>query len=286
MLATVPQTTPVDLVFRLGSQLPDFFSPVPRTAFPTIEEELDRLCATSPEVIDAELNAQAGTPDLDGFRKDPARALGELADGLQAYWDAALASHWPAMRGALEEEMIFRARLLAVDGPEEILGVLHERIRWERPALTLIKPHEHAFVSAGQRLLLIPLIFSPGALICTTSDENVVAVSYQSRGSVVLAGGEGRDLPPRTERDRLSVLLGNGRATVLRALHPRPSTTAGLAAMLGLAPSTVSEHLSGLAAAGVVHRRRAGRRVLYGLEPTGLALLDLLSSPSDAHASG
>jgi DNA-binding transcriptional ArsR family regulator len=57
-----------------------------------------------------------------------------------------------------------------------------------------------------------------------------------------------------------------------------PATTTGLATALGLAPSTVSEHLSALQAAGVVHRRRAGRRVLYGLEPAGTALVTLLDS--------
>jgi DNA-binding transcriptional ArsR family regulator len=66
---------------------------------------------------------------------------------------------------------------------------------------------------------------------------------------------------------------------VLRALTT-PSTTTGLAAGLGLAMSTVSEHLAGLQAAGVVHRRRAGRRVLYGLEPAGLALVNLLGEDS------
>jgi DNA-binding transcriptional ArsR family regulator len=66
---------------------------------------------------------------------------------------------------------------------------------------------------------------------------------------------------------------------VLRALTV-PTTTTGLAGALGLAPSTVSEHLAGLQAAGVVHRRRAGRRVLYGLEPAGIALVNLLGGDS------
>ncbi len=59
-----------------------------------------------------------------------------------------------------------------------------------------------------------------------------------------------------------------------------PATTSALSAALGLAPSTVSEHLSALLAAGVVHRRRAGRRVLYGLEPAGTALVGLIGGDS------
>jgi hypothetical protein len=36
-----------------------------------------------------------------------------------------------------------------------------------------------------------------------------------------------------------------------------------------------------LVAAGVVNRRRAGRRVLYELEPAGLALVKLLAPEGD-----
>ena len=48
-----------------------------------------------------------------------------------------------------------------------------------------------------------------------------------------------------------------------------------LAKALGLAASTVSEHLSGFVAAGVVKRHRAGGRVLYELDTDGKALLSL-----------
>jgi DNA-binding transcriptional ArsR family regulator len=42
-----------------------------------------------------------------------------------------------------------------------------------------------------------------------------------------------------------------------------PRTTAYLASILGLAPSTVSEHLSVMAASGLLASHREGRRVLY-----------------------
>jgi DNA-binding transcriptional ArsR family regulator len=81
---------------------------------------------------------------------------------------------------------------------------------------------------------------------------------------------------PENDSDRLALLLGRGRAAILRSLAT-PSTTAGLAATLGLAPSTVSEHLSVLVEVGVAGRRRAGRHVVYGLEPAGLALVGLIA---------
>ena len=180
------------------------------------------------------------------------------------------------MRAALDEEVLHRARALAADGPDALLADLHERVRWERPVLTLVKPLEHSFSAVDQRLLLVPLIFSRGALTCSTDHPEIVAVSYQARGAVLLADDPAG--PERAARndDKLAILVGRGRAAVLRALT-RPSTTAGLAATLGLAPSTVSEHLTTLVAAGVVNRRRVGRRVVYGLEPAGNALVTLIS---------
>lgn len=266
----------------LHGPYPDFFTPRPPTADPAIEDELAVVRATPPEVISAQLarHYPEGTPPaLAPFERDPAGALQRYADTLLAYWSAAIAPYWPVMRAALDEEVLHRARTLAADGPDALLAGLHDRVRWQRPVLTLVKTYDDSFTWYDKQLLLIPLIFSRGALAYTTDDPDVIGVSYQARGSAVLA-----DRPePEVARDRLAVLVGRGRATVLRELTT-PGTTAALAARLGLAPSTVSEHLAALTAAGVVNRRRAGRRVLYGLEPAGLALLALLDSPAATRA--
>jgi DNA-binding transcriptional ArsR family regulator len=79
------------------------------------------------------------------------------------------------------------------------------------------------------------------------------------------------NLPPRA--DRLAELLGRGRASVLRALVV-PTTTTVVARAVGLAPSTVSQHLSALHLAGVVRKRRSGSRVLYELDHGGFILLN------------
>jgi DNA-binding transcriptional ArsR family regulator len=280
-VAAVRATTP------LQGSFPDFFSPRPQVAAPTIEDELAVIRATPPEVIAAQLarHYPDGTPPgLVPFQRDPEDALRCYTDTLLAYWTAAIEPYWPAMRAALDEEVLHRARALAAEGPDALLAGLHDRVRWQRPVLTLVKPHDQAFTAYDKRLLLIPLIFSRGALMCTTDDPDVVGVSYQARGAVVLAEATGPGAAGcEADRDRLAILVGRGRATVLRELAI-PGTTAGLAARLGLAPSTVSEHLAALTAAGVANRRRAGRRVLYGLEPAGQALLALLDPPVAARA--
>ncbi|MFI5895576.1 ArsR/SmtB family transcription factor [Actinoplanes sp. NPDC051513] len=275
ILRTVPETEPVRLYLELPSRSPDFLCPIPLTSTPTLAEQLDQLRETPARVVEQQL-PRYPSGNFRYFLKSRAEVLARLADGIEAYWEAAIAPHWPAMRAALDEEVLLRARALAADGPDALLSQLHERIRWERPVLTLVKPLEQSFEAVNQRLLLVPLIFSRGALMCSSDHPDIVMVTYQARGSALLASA-----PPASSDDRLSILVGRGRASVLRALKT-PATTTGLAATLGLAPSTVSEHLTGLQAAGVVHRRRAGRRVLYGLEPAGTALVTLLGDDSAA----
>ncbi|MGR6321593.1 helix-turn-helix domain-containing protein [Micromonospora soli] len=287
VLAEVPETAPARLL-TADDRAPDFLTPVPPSPAPTLAEELAVLRATPAEVIAEQIPRYHDPDDLPDwlrpFVTDRQAALDRLAGGIQAYWDAAIAPWWPVMRAALDEEVLHRARALAADGPDALLADLHERVRWEEPVLTLVKPLDQSFRAVDQRLLLIPLIFSRGALACSTDHPEIVAVSYQARGAAVLAEGGPTPTADVPGTDRLAILVGRGRAQVLRALA-RPATTAGLAATLGLAPSTVSEHLAALLAAGVVHRRRVGRRVLYGLEPAGLALVTLIGSdPAAASA--
>ncbi|GAB1645601.1 ArsR/SmtB family transcription factor [Krasilnikovia sp. MM14-A1259] len=278
VLRTNPATAPVHVYLQFDDAAPDLFAPVPTGSIPTITEQLDRLRATPAEVVEEQFakHYPGGEPvSLRPFRTNRHAAFGRLADGLAAYWDAAIAPYWPAMRAALEEEVLLRSRVLAADGPGAVLSQLHELIRWEPPVLTLMKSTEHRLRVVDQRLLLVPLIFSRGTLMCSSDHPDVFMVTYQSRGAAVLADGPARPAP--ADHDPLAILLGRGRAAVLRALTV-PVTTTGLAATLGLAPSTVSQHLAALQEAGVVRRRRVGRRVLYGLEPAGRALLGLLDA--------
>lgn len=69
----------------------------------------------------------------------------------------------------------------------------------------------------------------------------------------------------------LARLLGANRAAVLAALDA-PSTTTALAHRLGLAPSSVSEHLSVLRDAGLLVSRRHGHQVRYERTPLGITL--------------
>ncbi|MFJ6728409.1 ArsR/SmtB family transcription factor [Streptomyces sp. NPDC091281] len=282
VLASVPETAPLRLYRQLYGvghprRTPDLFEPCVPEPAPALDAELAVLRATSAELVEHQFtrNYPEGVPDfLVPYRDDRERAFGRLADAFAAFWREAIAPYWPLMRTVLEEEILLRARSLAGDGPDAVLAGLGGPGRWEPPVLSLPKAKESRLEASGQRLLLVPLVFAQGRMGCSTDHPDLLRVTYQARGAAVLAGGAAAG---PVLGDRLVALLGARRAAVLRALT-LPATTSALARLLGLAPSTVSEQLTALRAAGVVHRRRAGRRVYYGLEPAGEELLGLFGA--------
>ncbi|MFC5027618.1 winged helix-turn-helix transcriptional regulator [Streptomyces sp. So13.3] len=273
VLASDDRTGPLRALLNGPLGFPDFMLPRP-LGTGSVEAELDVLRATTRETVQLQIaeHFPDGLPELyRPYLDDPRRACGELADAYAAYWYAVLEPHWPVMRRLVEDEVLIRARTFATEGVDALFAGLEARARWNPPVLELTK-HIEADYRAGERsLLLVPLVFAEGCRLYSTDDPGVMAVSFQARGAGAL-----RDEPEERTDDRLGALLGRGRATVLRELAA-PLTTAGLADRLGLAPSTVSEHLSVLAEADVVSRHRVGRSVYYQLTDTGRALLALLS---------
>nr|WP_274613933.1 winged helix-turn-helix domain-containing protein [Streptomonospora nanhaiensis] len=69
----------------------------------------------------------------------------------------------------------------------------------------------------------------------------------------------------------MEALLGPTRARVLLALG-RSRCTGGLARLLGVAESTVSEHVRVLRASGLVHSVYTGRWRMHTLTPLGAGL--------------
>jgi DNA-binding transcriptional ArsR family regulator len=143
-------------------------------------------------------------------------------------------------------------------------------IRWRQPYIELHKEKECNLRLGGRPLVLVPLVFARGVLMGESVDGNAVALGYQARGTSALF------TPQETSFDgRLELLLGHGRAAVLRALE-QPATTTELARRLNYAPSTVSAHLDVLARGGLLDRHRVRRSVYYGLNDTGRSLVTLL----------
>ena len=256
---------------------PDFMVPKPCGAS-SIEAELDVVRDTPADVVRAGITEHyadlAGHPWVRPYLDDPEAACAALADAYAAYWEGALEQHWPTMRRLVEDEVLIRARTFATEGVDALFAGLESQARWTPPVLELTKHIDADYRAGERRLLLVPLVFAEGCRLYSTDDPEVLTVSFQARGAGALR--ERPAEPAEGSGDRLGLLLGRGRASVLRQLGA-PLTTAGISDRLGLAPSTVSEHLSVLADSDVVTRHRVGRSVYYQLTDTGRALLALLS---------
>jgi DNA-binding transcriptional ArsR family regulator len=257
----------VDWFAGTSGPLPVALTPVPPHAEPALDDELKALRTAS------------------GVRL-PRGGLSWFADAVGEYWNAVLAPYWPTMRAVLQTDLMRRAHTLATRGAESMASRLDDRCRWTDGALVVAGPVAGSaadVVRCTRQLVVVSLLFGRSGFRCVPGPAGVVAVSCQAPGAAVLDRSPvtvdrrtGSDPGPG---DRLAILVGHTRAALLRILV-MPTTTSALASTLGLSASTVSQHLSGLVAAGVVSRRRMGARVLYGLDRTGVALLGHLGGDS------
>ncbi|MES9554537.1 MULTISPECIES: DUF5937 family protein [unclassified Streptomyces] len=261
------------LMVRRGHN-PDFFSPPPPGPVPTFEEEIAGVRSVDPEIARRDIALTlANRPELlhsptgRALLADPARTVRDLADLLEQAWQALVEPHWPRLRALLEADIAYHSRRLAAIGFERLLGELSPQLSWSGSTLTLVGTHgTHSRVLGGQGLVLIPSVFCWPDAVSGFEPPWQPAVVYPARG----IGGLWTEPADRTPQ-ALARLLGRGRADVLCALG-EPAGPSALAHRLGLAVSSVSEHLSVLRAAGLLTSRRYGHQVLYERTPLGIAL--------------
>jgi DNA-binding transcriptional ArsR family regulator len=240
---------------------PVFIGPPPRAPRTTVQAEFERVAATPPAAVAAEI-ARAyprGVPTAGRVLvEDPARGLDRLVAEMRAFWDGLLRPWWSRIAAVLETEIAWRARQLAAVGPKAAFTGLHETVRWRAEAL-YVEPTTKAPADvdlAGRGLLLVPAAFT-WPLVWPRSDPPWdPALVYSPPGIGALWA------PDDPAAGALDALLGRGRARVLLALG-RPAATLDLARHLAVSPGGVSQHLGVLRRAGLVTGRRDGRRVIY-----------------------
>ncbi|MFJ6719983.1 MULTISPECIES: DUF5937 family protein [unclassified Streptomyces] len=264
---------PLWLLMPRKGHHPDFLSPPPLGPSVTIAEELARVRATDPGAAGEELRRSlACTPGASeselGRRmlEDPARAVQELADLHERAWEALIAPHWPRLRALLEADILFHSRRLAAGGLEALFDGLHPDLSWSHDTLTVERAVHHERRLDGQGLLLMPSAFVWPEVVGGYDPPWQPTLVYPARGIGALWTTSTEATP-----GPLAALLGRARADILCALTEPASTTA-LAALLGLAPSTVSAHLKTLRAAGLLLAARHGHQVFYERTPLAIAL--------------
>jgi DNA-binding transcriptional ArsR family regulator len=252
-----------------GPYWPVFVSPPPREPHPTIETELDRVAATSPAQVVTEITQRYGDGLPAGARpfvEDPAGALGALVGQMRALWDAVLAPRWTRISALLEAELTARARSLVAVGSRAAFADLHPSVRWEADRLTVRPAPRTVDVDlAGRGLLLIPSAFTWPLVWPRTDPPWDPALVYPPRGIGDLWE------PADVHDGALESLIGRRRARILRELE-RPTATLDLAGRMSVSAGGISDHLTVLRRAGLVTRRRDGRRVVYARTLAGETL--------------
>lgn len=266
--------TPLWRLMPDGGHNPDFICPPPLGPLATFEEEIAAVRAVDPLVARDDM-AQAlagmpggvGSPSARRMLADPARTVRELTDLLEQAWRVMVEPHWPRLRALLEADIAYHSRRLAELGFERLLGELSPQLRWTGSTLTVTGTRgDHSRVLGGEGLVLMPSVFVWPEVVGGYEPPWQPAVIYPARG----IGGLWTEPSDHTP-DVLARLLGRARADILCALD-EPAGTTTLAHRLSLAPSSVSEHLSVLRAAGLLTSRRYGHQVLYERTPLGIAM--------------
>lgn len=264
---------PLWLLMPRRGHSPDWLGPPPIGPAATFEEEIAAVRAADPAAARedtalslADTPGAVDSPYARTWLADPERMIRELADALEEAWLALVEPDWPRLRALLDADVAFHSRRLAEVGLGGLLPEINRRCGWHAGTLTVEGSGEHERHLGGQGLVLMPSVFSWPDVIGGFEPPWQPALVYPARG----IGGLWSEPADRTP-DTLVRLLGRGRAAVLTALD-EPSTTTALAHRLGLAPSSVSAHLTTLRNSGLLTARRYGHHVLYERTPLGIML--------------
>jgi Helix-turn-helix domain len=258
---------PLHALLQDPGYAPDFLTPPPTAPLMDIDQELSRIRQTPPREARAEIERALEGRSVDGRARRALRsadAPSQLAEALAAVWRMMLEPSWPTVRELLERDVAYRARRLAEGGLARLFEDLAPVV-WLRGHELCVRECRIAAIELDEKGLLL----SPSAFIAPnvlTRIEPPVVV-YPARGTAALLEHGAAENGPA-----LSRLIGPTRAEIL-ALLEEPSTTTTLAHRLRRSPGNVADHLAVLRKAGLIARRRVGRRVLYWRTPLGQATL-------------
>ncbi len=233
--------------------LPDFTTPPPEGPYPVFEEELERIRTTPHDEVAKEVRrvyeGREMPPGAARFLERPDDALEELVGSMRRYWETAIEPHWPRMRALLEGDVLYRARTLALEGPQALFANLHPEVSWKDGVLSLDKhTWDEDVKPVGRGIVLIPLVFGCPKLVAMWDEPWQPTLAYPPRGLATLWEADA----PRPATALLE-LVGESKAAILHALEI-PMTTSEVAARLGVTPG------SGLPAARAAPAGRDRRR--------------------------
>ena len=249
----------------------DFLTVPPPTPDLPLDQELGYLETLS----DAQVRADLAVVQLPLPRELTASGLGAaVAELLRWVWRTTIRPEWPQRRKVLQADVVARTSRLATEGWSGVLRDIGPGVRWLGDGMLQVNAgHFPPRDIRGADLLFFAAHSSPGSGSVLWSLPDRYALVYP------VSGGSAAERVRASEP--LGALLGAARARVLAQTDAPVSTTA-LTALTGLPLGTVGGHLRVLLDAGLLHRRRSGRQVLYWRTDAGTALL-IASADGSAH---
>lgn len=255
--------------------VPDFLTPAPTVAMPSLADELAAIQATPADHLSADLDIYAdklaGGPRpafAERLRTHREQALCELSVEIEQYFQIALAPYWSRIRTLLDADIYHRARQVAEHGAARLFNELHPDLSWNGGTLQML--HRQRVLCRDDNapgLILVPSAFAWNKVLTRSATGDVPQLCYGARGVGTVFV---RRAPGPCEA--VAAVIGRSRALLLAELEA-PASTTELAARTGMSAGGVSEHLTALRGAGMVSAHRAGRSVLYARTSVADSLL-------------
>lgn len=268
----------MDAVILPRYYMADFLTRIPSQPRANLETELQAVLATPHDIVRENvqyaINIAGESEVRNYFLAYPSEALYCLVEELQVYWQRAIAGYWSQILTVLENDVLYRARLLATEGTESVLHHLDKRIHYERGLLSLDKEYkgkcqtDYSVQIDDNLLYLMPSAFGSGGLSWQVAQPWHPALYYGTRGT-----GLWYSAPPQNNA-ALEITLGEARARILMTLTD-PASTGELARKLHLTDGAISQHLTLLRQAGLIESQRSGYRVYHRLSARGTQLMAL-----------
>ncbi|MFC0597600.1 winged helix-turn-helix domain-containing protein [Streptomyces palmae] len=262
--------------------LPTFMAPA---ELGSPQEMLERGRSTPRSEIRRSLASVAERQPLPAWTQHLAgdhRLLRQFLTGLENVHNQLLAPYWPQVTTLTTADQTARLREAATSGMERMFALLSpRRIRWNLPVLeiAMVSGREGELHLEGRGLLMVPSVFSCGAPLIEPHAQPQPTLTYpaglaeQSR-ALPLYSPPARPASPAAPSSLASV-LGRTRADVLHTIAEHPAcSTKQLAALVGIAQASASEHATSLREAGLVHTVRHRNAALHSPTSVGIALLN------------
>lgn len=228
----------------------------------TFEDEVAALAGLDDATVRADLR-QVRTP-LSGVLESAGLA-GHLVELLRWVWEETVAPDWSRRQRTLKADVVSRTHVMATSGWAKVFDDLSNGAQWLGDGRLQYDSRPFPDITVTDGLVTLhPAHCRGGWIMWPRNRSGRFGIVYPVAG---IFADTHTSVP-----ESLAALLGTTRARVLSNTIT-PGSTSSLAGRLDLPLATVGAHLRVLLDAGLVHRRRSGREVLYWTSDAGTAVV-------------